>query len=267
MAPSKNQEREAREARDRLKRYTARQAVHGAQVTRRKRDNWIAAGGVVVIAALAATTQFFFFNGGPGTPTAAPSASASADTAAGANQGDVPGTEVSEFRTWTGSITINDVALSIELDGAAAPQGVAAFVNDANNGYYVGKTCHRLVEDDSTGLLQCGSTNGDGIDDPTLFSYGPIENAPTDGNYVTGTLAVARTASAYGNGHQFFIVFGDSYLPGDEFGGYTVIGKVTAGIDQLKSSIVAGGITPGSDGSTTDGAPVIPATILGVTVQ
>ena len=263
MASSKNQEREAREARDRLKAYNARQAVHTVQSKRRRRDNLIAILGVVAIAAAATGVQIFYFSAGPGF-VPVPSASPSASAAAGANVGDVPDTSVSEFRTWTGDITINGIPLGIELDGQAAPQGVAAFVTDAQSGYYTGKSCHRLVDSPgSAELLQCGSENGDGISDPATYSYGPIENAPADGIYPAGYLAIARTGSAYGNGHQFFIVYGDSTLPGDEFGGYTVIGKITSGLDQLIAGVASGGESSG----TGDGAPVIPTTIDTVTVQ
>jgi len=243
VASSKNQEREAREARDRLKAYNARQAVHAHQKKRSFRDNLFAGIGVLVIATLVAGVQYFYFSAGPGAPVPEPSASASAAT--GTNVGDVPDVSVSEFRTWTGDITINGIPLTIELDGMAAPQAVAAFVTDTQSGYYAGKTCHRLVISDSAGLLQCGSETGDGISDPASYAYGPIENAPADGIYTTGSLAVARTASAYGNGHQFFIVFSDSNLPGDEFGGYSVLGKITSGLDQLVAGVVSGGIVDG----------------------
>jgi peptidyl-prolyl cis-trans isomerase B (cyclophilin B) len=264
VVSSKNQEREAREARDRLKLYNARQAVHTYKGKRRRRDNVLAGAGVLLIAALATGTQLFYFTAGPGAPAPEPSASA---PVAGANVGDVPSAELSEFRTWTGEISLNDVALQIELDGAAAPQGVAAFVSDVQSGYLLGKTCHRLVMDDSTGLLQCGSEDGTGISDPANYAFGPIENAPADGIYTEGLLAIARTSdNAYGNGHQFFIVFADSTLPGDSAGGYTVIGKVTSGLESLVSSIASGGIVP-NDASTTDGEPVVPTTITAATIQ
>ena len=264
MASSKNQEREAREARDRLTRYNARQAVHTHQVKRRKRDNLWAVGAVVVIAALATVAQVYYFTAGPGTPAPTPSASASAD-AESQNVGDVPSADVSEYRTWTGELTLNDVALSISLDGAAAPQAVASFVTDIQSGYYTGKACHRLFVDTGVGLIQCGSLNGDGATD-TSYSYGPVENAPADGNYVTGTIAIANSGTSYSNGRQFFIVFDDSLLGGEGSEGYSVIGTVTMGLDQLESQIVAGGITPSAD-STTDGAPVIPTTITAATIQ
>ena len=110
--------------------------------------------------------------------------------------------------------------------------------------------------------MQCGSETGDGSSNPTDYGYGPIENAPVDGLYPAGYLAVARTASAYGNGHQFFIVFSDTTLPGDEFGGYTVLGKVTGGLDQLIAGVVSGGVAEG----TTE-TPAVPTTIDSVTVQ
>ncbi len=260
MATSKNQEREAREARDRLKAYNARQSVHKQQVRRRRRDNLVAGLGVLVVAAAATGVQLYYFNGGPGTPVPAPSSSASAQ--AGANVGNVPDISVSEFRTWTGTMTINGIPLGLELDGAAAPQGVAAFVTDVQNNYFPGKTCHRMVLGADAGLLQCGSADGAGGSDAT-YSYGPIENAPADGTYKAGFLAIARTGSTFGNGHQFFIVFADTVLPDPD--GYTVIGKITSGLDQLVAGVVSGGITPAA--TETDGAPVIPTSIGTVTIQ
>jgi peptidyl-prolyl cis-trans isomerase B (cyclophilin B) len=77
VAPSKNSEREAREARDRLRRYNARQAVHAHQVTRRRRDNIIAVAGVLLVVGLATVTQVFYFTAGPGLPKPKPSPSSS----------------------------------------------------------------------------------------------------------------------------------------------------------------------------------------------
>jgi peptidyl-prolyl cis-trans isomerase B (cyclophilin B) len=257
VASSKNQEREAREARDRLKRYTARQTVHSTQVKRRKRDNLVAVAGVVVIAALAAVTQVFYFTAGPGAPEPTASASATAEV----NVGDIPDSAVAESRTWTGQLTLNDIPLAIALDGAAAPQAVSSFVTDAQDGFLVGKTCHRLVAETTAALIQCGSTNGDGAGDAD-YQFGPIENAPSDEIYPAGTIAIARADTAYTQGHQFFITLTDSTLPSDT-GGYSVIGTVTSGLDALISGVAAGGVVDGA----TDGAPVIATTITGLTVQ
>ncbi len=45
-----------------------------------------------------------------------------------------------------------------------------------------------------------------------------------------------------------------------------MVGTVTSGLDQLKSQIVAGGITPGRNGAT-DGSPKIPTTITSFTLK
>jgi peptidyl-prolyl cis-trans isomerase B (cyclophilin B) len=262
VAPSSKQEREAREARDRLKRYNARQAVHTHQISRRRRDNLFAVLGLIVIAALATFTQIFYFTAGPGKPVASPSPSSSASP----NVGDVPSPALSESRTWTGELDLNSVPLSISLDGAAAPQAVAVFVKDVQDGYFIDKTCHRLVKKDSFGVIQCGSEDGTGATNAG-FSYGPIENAPADGIYKKGVIAIARVQDkAYSQGHQFFIVFTDTTLPADNAGGYTVIGTVTSGIDSLVSKIVSGGIQKGGS-DPQDGAPVIATKITKVTIK
>lgn len=262
---SKKDDRAAREARERLKAYQARQAVHEHATKRRFRDNVASIVGVVVIAALSAGTMIFYFSGGPGTPKAAPSASASPSAAAGKNVG-APDPSLAQGRTWTGTLTLNSVAMGVSLDGAKAPLAVSGIIRDVENGYYTGKTCHRLAEDTNFGIIQCGSIDGKGGPDPA-FSYGPVENAPADNVYKAGTIAMARASNdGYSNGHQFFICFQDTTLPTDSAGGYTVVGTVTSGLDQLKSQIVSGGITPGASGPT-DGAPVIPTTITSFTLK
>ncbi len=265
---SKNQERAAREARERLKAYQARQAVHEHATKRRFRDNVAAIVGIVVIGALAAATQIFYFSAGPGSPTASPSSSASpsAPAAPGKNVG-APDPSLAEARSWTGTLTLNAVALGVSLDGAKAPQAVSGIIRDVQDGYYTGKSCHRLAESTGFGIIQCGSLDGTGAADPA-FSYGPVENAPADNIYRAGTIAMARgTNDGYSNGHQFFIAFVDTTLPTDSAGGYTVVGTVTSGLDQLRSQIVAGGITPGSSGDAADGSPTIPTTITSFTLQ
>ena len=264
MAASKNTEREAREARERLRRYNARQTVHAQQITRRKRDNLVAIGAVVIVAALATTAQLFYFNGGPGTPTPTPSASPSADgQSPQTNVGNVPDPSLAEGRDWTGEMSLNDVPLGITLNGALAPQAVASFVASVQSGYYIGTTCHRLVVSESANLLQCGSADGTGATDPS-YSFGPIENAAVGGLCPTASLAMARASNdAYSNGRQFFIVLSDTTLPDDSAGGYTVFGTVTSGLDQLIAQITSAGVA----GGATDGAPVVPTSITALTIQ
>ena len=276
MAPSKN-DREARVARERLRAYQARQAVHEAGVKRRGRDNVIAGIAIVVVAAAAIGLQLLYFNAGPGKPAAAPtststpaatdSASPTPTPTAGANQGDVPAKTIAAGRDWTGTLTLNaDVKLGVTLDGKAAPQAVSAIVALTQKKWYDGTVCHRLTTGSGFEVLQCGGakTVADGPTGGPGFSYGPIENAPADGVYKKGVIAMAREGgNAYSNGSQFFIVYGDTTIPADAAGGYTVVGQVTSGLDALVSDIASKGTTDGS----ADAAPKVPTTITAFSVK
>jgi len=263
VAPSKNPDRENR---DRLRRYTARQRVHSAQVARRRRDNVLAVTAVVVVVGLAAVSQVVWSTSGPGTPEAAPSdaPSASSSPVAGENVGDVPSESIAEGRTWTGDLQLNDdVTLGIELDGAEAPQAASVVIDLIRKGFYTGTTCHRMSDAETARFVQCGSANGDGTGDAG-FTFGPLENVPRDGVYPTGTIAMARSSDPYSQSTQFFVTYGDTTLDGST-GGYTVVGRVTSGLDQLEANVTDAGLTPGS--GETDGAPVVATTITGASIE
>jgi peptidyl-prolyl cis-trans isomerase B (cyclophilin B) len=273
VAPSKNTEREAREARERLRRYNARRTVHTHKVKRRRRDNIIGLIGLVVIAALATATQIYYFSAGPGEPKPKPSASPSATPTpeAGKNVGDVPPTSVAEGRTWTGSLTLNKVALGISLDGKAAPQSVASFVTDTKAKFFDGLLCWRLTNSSDFAVLQCGTSSATGAD-ASNYSFGPLENTPSDNVYPAGSIVEARTSNnAYGQGHQFFITYKKTTIPADTAGGYSVFGHVTSGLPDLISQITSKGIVPPAAGSTTtsasDGPPVVTTRITSVTIK
>ncbi|WP_136706842.1 peptidylprolyl isomerase [Agromyces sp. H66] len=257
-------DRQAREERARLRTYRARQEVHARKQRRRTRDNVIAVVALIVVLALATAAQLLYFNGGPGTPEAEPTATPTptATPPAGENEGDVPSADIAEGRTWTGVLTLNDIPLGVELDGAAAPQAVSSEISLIRSGFYDGTTCHRLTKD-NIWVLQCGDPVGDGTGGPD-YSYGPVENAPADGEYPAGTIAMARQSlDGYSHGSQFFIVYEDTHLTPDEAGGYTVIGRVTSGLEELRSGITDAGTADGS----TDGAPAVPVTITGFTIE
>lgn len=258
MAQGK-QQRGSREAAERLKRYEARQQLHARQKSRRVRDNIVAVVGVVAVAGLATFAQISFFEWGPGAPTPEPTTTET--PAAGENVG-APTPDLAENRLWNGEITFNDTVVGITLDGTVAPQAVAGFVQDLDQGYYPGKVCHRLAADLS--FLQCGSIDGAGGPDPA-FSYGPIENAPADDVYPAGSIAMARGADPYSNGHQFFIVLTETTLDGST-GGYSIVGTVTSGLDAL-AALVAGGVDPATAGADGSGLPVQPVTITAFTLQ
>ncbi|WP_243063073.1 peptidylprolyl isomerase [Humibacter sp. RRB41] len=268
VSAKKQNDREARQARERLRAYQARQAVHDHTKKRRVRDNLIAGGVVVIVLALAVVLQLTYFSAGPGKPVASAKASATATptptaAATDGNSGDVPSKSLADGRTWTGTLKINNISLGISLDGAKAPQAVSSMISLAKKDFFNGTKCHRLTTSDGFKVLQCGDPKGDGTGGPGYY-FGPVENAPSDGKYVEGTIAMARQSdNAYSNGSQFFIVYGDTTIPADSAGGYTVIGKVTSGLDTLKKDVTDKGV----QGGGTDGTPVVTPTIDSLTLK
>ncbi|AJW79129.1 hypothetical protein [Clavibacter michiganensis] len=77
MAPKND--RAAREAQARLRRYAARRELHARSVRRRRRDDLAAVVAVILVAALAVGAQLAY-ESGPGAPDPAPSSSPSTTT-------------------------------------------------------------------------------------------------------------------------------------------------------------------------------------------
>jgi peptidyl-prolyl cis-trans isomerase B (cyclophilin B) len=259
---------------DRLRVFEARQTVHNRQVARRKKDQLMGIG-LAVAAVTVASLAYWGWSVGPGAPDVpedlagieelltedVPEEPEAPETIP-VGSDVVPDPSFSEFRTWEGDITIDGVTLAIELDGEAAPQAVANFVMLAKLGFFDDTRCHRLT---TSGIfvLQCGDPTGTGNGGPD-YRFGPIENAPEDDVYRTGTLAMARVGGdASSMGSQFFIVWDDSTIPSDLAGGYTVFGTVTQGMSGVIDQVV----TPGVEGGSGDGAPVATAVISSITIR
>lgn len=162
-------------------------------------------------------------------------------------------------KTFVATLATTCGDLTVELDGAKAPQTVASFNFLAKEGYWAPSPCHRVTDSNSLFVLQCGDPTGTGQGSPG-YGFG-IENAPKDGVYPAGTLAMARTQDPNGNGGQFFIAYKETKLPTDG-GGYTIFGKVTKGLDIVKQIASHQALPP----STNDGTPVSPISILSVNV-
>ncbi|MBM6399712.1 peptidylprolyl isomerase [Phycicoccus sonneratiae] len=174
---------------------------------------------------------------------------------------DLPDAKTAEGKVFDATLTTNCGDIVLRLDGTKAPQAVASFLQLARTQYWKDSPCHRLTTADPLKVLQCGDPTGTGQGTP---GYGfAVENAPKDGKYARGTLAMARTSDPKeGNGGQFFIVYGDSSLPDPD--GYTVFGTVTSGLD-IVDRVAAQGVAP-NEQSPTDGAPAAPISILRVAV-
>lgn len=155
----------------------------------------------------------------------------------------------------TATVETNCGDIVLELDTASAPQTVASFEFLAEQGYWDDSPCHRLT---TAGIfvLQCGDPTGTGRGNPG-YGYG-IENAPEDGVYAPGVLAMARTADPNSNGGQFFIVYEPTMLP-TQGGGYSVFGRVTQGLE-LVQALAEQGVR----GGATDGPPDQAISILSI---
>jgi peptidyl-prolyl cis-trans isomerase B (cyclophilin B) len=181
-----------------------------------------------------------------------------ANQAAPKQQKEVPAKATAAGKTFVATVKTTCGDMTFELDGAKAPQTVASFINLAKTGFWAPSPCHRVTTQ-GIYVLQCGDPTGTGQGGPG-YTFG-IENAPKDGTYATGVLAMARTQDPNSNGGQFFITYKETQLPTDG-GGYTIFGKVTKGLDIVEKIAANKALPP----SPTDGTPVSPISILSVSV-
>jgi len=163
-------------------------------------------------------------------------------------------------RTGTVSVAVATTRgpMTFTLDRAGAPCTVASFVSLAQQHYFDGTTCHRLVSE-SIYVLQCGDPTGLGSGGP---GYTIPDEATGNETYPAATIAMARTADPHSGGSQFFIVYRDSPSLSRNLGTqqYTVFGTVTAGLSTV-TTVAAGGTVDGSP----DGSPKLPITLTTVT--
>ena len=236
---------------------------------------------IVIVAAVIAVPHFISNRTDSPTPAAASTAGATgqAPNAAGLAEGQklaagcekppalqakpkqfpkVPDKTAAAGKTFMAKVATTCGEIDFELDGAKAPQTVASFNSLAKEGYWAPSPCHRVTSE-GIFVLQCGDPTGTGSGGPG-YTFG-IENAPTDGVYPAGSLAMARTQEPNSNGGQFFITYEQSKLPTDG-GGYTIFGKVTKGLDIVKK--IAANKATGAN--PADGTPVSPISILSVNV-
>ncbi|MGH3471343.1 MAG: peptidylprolyl isomerase [Nocardioidaceae bacterium] len=233
--------------------------------SRRSRFNSYQIGGVVAVIAIGvlglvlalhstgSTTPLAGASSGCAKPPAPPTRVQSFSHA--------PSMSLAQGTRWTATVSTNCGDIVFDLYGDKAPQTVSSFLQLARAGYWSDSPCQRLTTAASgIYVLQCGDPTGTGRGTPG-YGFG-IENAPADGNYPAGTLAMARTSDPNSNGGQFFVVYKDTKLP-TTGGGYSIFGRVTKGmaiVDGIARQGVANSIGPG------DGAPAKPISILKIAV-
>ena len=151
-------------------------------------------------------------------------------------------------------IVIEDYGtITVELDGAAAPETVENFVKLAEDGFYDGLTFHRIM---AGFMMQGGDPNGNGTggSDQTItgeFSQNGVENPLS---HTRGAVSMARSNDMNSASSQFFIVHEDStFLDG----AYAVFGYVTEGMDVVDAVCTAAQPTDDNGTIPAEEQPVI----------
>lgn len=156
-----------------------------------------------------------------------------------AKEAKLPPTEPRSVESMVVRTNRGDITLTFTPE--TAPCTVNSFVSLAEQGYFGGTKCHRLVPGF---VLQCGDPSATGMGGP---GYRFDDELSGDETYPTGTLAMAN-AGPDTNGSQFFIVLADADLPPS----YTVFGSVDdAGMKVAhaieKDGNAADGVNPAED--------------------
>jgi peptidyl-prolyl cis-trans isomerase B (cyclophilin B) len=191
-----------------------------------------------------------------------PSASAPTSPAplpSGAREVGKPSADVPRTGKEIMTLTTNQGVIKIEMDLTKVPCTAGSFAYLAQKKFFDNTKCHRLVP--AIGALQCGDPQGDGTGGPT-YRFDD-ENLPLNRRpaYSEGLVAMAN-AGANTNGSQFFFVYKDNALQPQ----YTVIGKVTQGLDVVKK-IAEGGDDGKYEPEPGGGMPKLETIIQTVTVE
>ncbi|HEX3732499.1 MAG TPA: peptidylprolyl isomerase [Mycobacteriales bacterium] len=236
--PSKDRQREV--ARKKLERHMARRASHA----RRRRQLLAGLGaGLTLIALITVTIVIVVVTDDDKPASKAGPTCVYLDARRGNDHikdvGKPPTSHVPDSGTLKVALNTNFGKLDLALDRSAAPCSVNSFDYLIHRGFFNNTVCHRLTVQDIY-VLQCGDPFGDGIGGPS-YQYG-VENTPTNDHppYPVGSVALARQPDdPNSNGSQFFIVYKDSPpLTAD----YSLIGKVSRGLDVITDKIVPGGV-------------------------
>ena len=128
-------------------------------------------------------------------------------------------------------IETNLGTIELELDEVNAPKTVANFLRYVDAGHYAGTIFHRVI---AGFMAQGGGYDARYEKKPT---NAPVDNEADNGLKNTrGTVAMARTGDPHSATAQFFVNLVDNGFlnhkakTGPDWG-YTVFGKVTAGMD------------------------------------
>jgi cyclophilin family peptidyl-prolyl cis-trans isomerase len=166
--------------------------------------------------------------------------------------GQVPEQPDGDGTTATIQTELGDIVL--ELYTESSPVAAQNFINLAQAGFYDGIIFHRVIPGF---VIQGGDPTGTGSGGPGFT----IQDEPVVGDYVRGTVAMARRPGvANSQSSQFFVVLEDTVrdrLP--ESDGYAIFGNVIEGLDVVDE--IAAAETDDQD------RPLDPVRIITVTID
>jgi peptidyl-prolyl cis-trans isomerase B (cyclophilin B) len=130
-------------------------------------------------------------------------------------------------------------SITVKLNRAAAPCTVNSFKFLVEKGFYDGTECHRMLDLQKAGVLQCGDPTAKGTGGPG-YDFGDENLAGA--TYDRGVIAMANHGPDP-NGSQFFLVFRKS-----AFGpNYTPFGVLESGVEVLDAAAKKGTYGPAKD--------------------
>ncbi|MEV6301683.1 peptidylprolyl isomerase [Actinoplanes sp. NPDC051861] len=244
-------DRQRAAARARLEKEMAERAT-AAKKRRRQQAIWGSALAVVVIAGAAVWIVNALQKDDDKDAAAGPQAGTvactwtPADPAAGGKVKDVGLPPANAANVGTSTLTFDTSLGQIQatIDLTKAPCTGASYKHLAEKKFLDNSKCHRLVNEASFKVLQCGDpfatgkgyreTDGQGGPSYTMAE----ENLPTDTEkpYPAGSIAMANTGQPNSTGSQFFICSEDTQLPPN----YTLLGTITKGLDIVRDVVKAG---------------------------
>lgn len=135
-----------------------------------------------------------------------------------------------------------DGPVMIELYPDVAPKHVERLTSLSNDGFYDGLKFHRVIEGF---MAQTGDPQGTGMGGSDLPD---LDAEFSDKSFERGTLGMARSQSPNSANSQFFIMFAPApHLDGQ----YTIVGKVTDGMDKIdavkRGSVASNGTVDNPD--------------------
>ncbi len=226
-------------ARLRAERQAARRA---AEAAKRRRRLTVVGAAVAVVVVIGAVALIVRTNSGSSTTASASKSPGGACTytkeGTASKQVSLPPATPTGTGQVAATITTDQGAIGVTLDGTKAPCTTNALVSLAAQKYFDGTPCHRLTSG-GLNVLQCGDPSGSGSGGP---GYKYADENLTGATYKAGTVAMANSGPDT-NGSQFFLVYADSQLAPD----YTPVGTITSGLDVL-TKVAAAGEDPTGDG-------------------